>query len=209
MNFSIDELDWEKTNLIPVTVQDSGTGNVLMLGFMNKDALHLTLESKYVTFFSRSKQRLWMKGEVSGNKLALVDIFTDCDKDSLLVLARPLGPTCHKNNQSCYGTESNWNFITNLEGIINQRALENSSDSYTVKLLQQGLNRIVQKVGEESIEVVIAALAKNNIDFCGELADLLFHILVLLQTKKLCFEDVVQVLRGRATKNKGSNLELS
>lgn len=170
MKFSITDLDWTKMqNLIPAIVQDATTGQVLMLGYMNQESLSKTIETKYVTFFSRSKNTLWTKGETSGNKLQLIDILMDCDNDSLLIFTKPLGPTCHKETQSCYGENNNWNYIKNLETTIQHRAIQNSPESYTVKLLQQGISRITQKVGEESIEVVIAALKKMMQNFAVKL----------------------------------------
>ncbi|HEV2614245.1 MAG TPA: bifunctional phosphoribosyl-AMP cyclohydrolase/phosphoribosyl-ATP diphosphatase HisIE [Gammaproteobacteria bacterium] len=182
-------------DLIPAVIQDVNTHAVLMLGYMNQEAYEKTLETKRVTFFSRSKNRLWTKGETSGNKLELISIFQDCDNDTLLIKAKPLGPTCHKGTQTCFNTDGD--FISALEKIIQSRDENRSQKSYTSELFNSGLSRIIQKVGEEGIEVVMAALEKDDREFCGEVADLVFHLLVLLRARKLQFADIVDVLKER------------
>lgn len=199
MKLKIQELAWEKMNgLLPVLVQDAETGEVLMQAYMNQEALENTLENKVLTFFSRSKNRLWTKGETSGNRLELVDIFPDCDKDALLIHAHPTGPICHTGEKSCFGEKSNFNFIESLENIIQHRAEFESENSYTRKLLNSGISRIAQKVGEEGVEVALGAIEKNDKDLCGEAADLFFHLLVLLKARNLKFKDVVEVLKERS-----------
>lgn len=198
----INELAWEKMNgLLPAIVQDAETGSVLMLGYMNKEALQKTIETKWVTFFSRSKKSLWTKGETSGNKLELINVFPDCDNDTLLILAKPTGPTCHKDTASCFsfidGNQTDWGFIQNLEKVIGEREQSRPDNSYTASLFNAGTSRIVQKVGEEAIEVVLAAMEKHDDAFCGEVADLLFHVLVLLRAKHLTISDVIKVLKER------------
>ncbi len=198
MKLNIHELAWEKMDgLLPAMVQDAENGRVLMQGYMNQEALEKTLSTRLVTFFSRSKNRLWTKGEISGNTLELINIFPDCDYDALLIHANPTGPTCHTGEKSCFTDNSEWNFIANLENVIKNRAESGSETSYTVKLLNSGLSRIAQKVGEEGVEVVLAAIEKNDKDFCGEAADLFFHLLVLLKARNLSFSDVIQVLKER------------
>lgn len=198
----INELAWDKMNgLLPAIVQDAETGSILMLGYMNQEALHKTIETKWVTFFSRSKKCLWTKGETSGNKLVLVNIFPDCDNDTLLIFANPTGPICHKDTTSCFSftdrNQTNWGFIQTLEKVIDEREQSRPDNSYTASLFNAGTSRIVQKVGEEAIEVVLAAVEKNDADFCGEVADLLFHILILLKAKKLNLSKVIKVLKER------------
>lgn len=196
-----EKLSWEKMeNLLPVVVQDAATLQILMLGYMNQEALKQTIKTGWVTFYSRSKNRLWMKGETSGNKLALVDIKADCDGDSLLIIANPRGKTCHLNTQSCFGEEvpkSELNFLNQLEALIQERDKESPPESYTVELLSSGLNKIAQKVGEEGVEVVIAALAEDKRALSNEAADLLYHLLVLLYFRALSISDVMAVLRDR------------
>lgn len=197
-----DILVQKKTSeLFPAIIQDANTNLVLMLGYMNEDALQKTIETKWVTFFSRSQNRLWTKGEVSGNKLELVDIFTDCDKDSLLITANPIGPTCHNGTTTCFGQSYriDWSFIQNLEVIIKQRDQWRPERSYTAKLLNSGISRIAQKVGEEGVEVLLAAIEKNNDNFCAEVADWFFHVLVLLRAKNLSLSNVIEVLRNRSS----------
>lgn len=199
--FNINELNWEKMNgLLPAIVQDVNTNSVLMLGYMNQEALQKTIESKQVTFFSRSKNCLWTKGETSGNTLELINIFADCDKDTLLVHAIPKGPICHLGSANCFNQENKQtglSFIEHLEKIIQERDNSRPKNSYTAKLLNSGISRIAQKVGEESIEVVLAAVEKNDEEFCSEAADLLFHLLVLLRAKNLQISDVFKILKER------------
>lgn len=186
--------------LIPAIIQDNQTKKVLMLGYMNQDALDKTIESKKVTFYSRSKNRLWTKGEESGNFLLLVDIKLDCDNDTFLVYVNPIGPTCHKGTDTCWRekNEADYGFLSNLETIILDR--KNNSDnenSYVASLFKKGMNKIAQKVGEEAIEVVIEAKDSNNDLFLNESADLLFHYLILLQAKGFLLQDVVNILKKR------------
>ncbi len=193
--------------LVPAIIQDATTKNVLMLGYMNAEALKKTQETKKVTFFSRSKQRLWTKGEESGNFLNLVSIKNDCDGDTLLITADPVGPTCHKGADTCWGSENNqgFGFLSDLEQVIENRkadALKDASlgqndSSYIVSLFEKGINKIAQKVGEEAVEVVIEAKDDNDDLFLNESADLLFHYLILLQAKGFKLNDVVEVLKLR------------
>ncbi|MFH6960016.1 bifunctional phosphoribosyl-AMP cyclohydrolase/phosphoribosyl-ATP diphosphatase HisIE [Flavobacterium aquidurense] len=186
--------------LIPAIIQDSETKNVLMLGYMNEESLQKTLETQKVTFFSRSKQRLWTKGEESGNFLNLVDIKNDCDGDTLLIQAKPVGPTCHTGADTCWQEENkeNYGFISQLENTIKtRRENADSEKSYVASLFEKGINKIAQKVGEEAVEVVIEAKDNNDDLFLSESADLLFHYLILLQAKGFQLNDVVDVLKKR------------
>jgi phosphoribosyl-ATP pyrophosphohydrolase/phosphoribosyl-AMP cyclohydrolase len=184
--------------LVPAIVQDPSTGAVLMLGFMNAEALQKTEATGHVTFFSRSKQRLWTKGETSGNFLELVSITPDCDNDTLLIKARPSGPVCHTGSDTCFGdTESSLVFLTELESVITSRATQPAEGSYVSKLFAKGINKIAQKVGEEAVETVIAA-KDNDLDaFKNEAADLLFHYLVLLRARGVNLNDITAVLKDR------------
>ena len=191
-------IDFEKGGgLVPVIIQDSRTKEVQMLGYMNQEALDKTLETGLVTFFSRSKNRLWTKGETSGNHLKLVSMKEDCDNDTILLQAIPVGPTCHKGDDTCFGNSTVKGFIYELESIIEEKKGQSPEDSYTSYLFQKGINKIAQKVGEEAIEVVIEAKDDNEELFLNEAADLLYHYLVLLAAKGYAWEDVMQVLRGR------------
>jgi phosphoribosyl-ATP pyrophosphohydrolase/phosphoribosyl-AMP cyclohydrolase len=185
--------------LVPAIVQDANTRVVLMLGYMNADALTQTHETQKVTFYSRSKQRLWTKGEESGNYLHLVDVKVDCDQDALLVLARPEGPTCHTGSDTCWNTqnEPSYGFLSHLEGTISARKNTQSEGSYVASLFKKGINKIAQKVGEEAVETVIEAKDGNDTLFLNESADLLFHYLILLQAKGYSLQDVVAVLETR------------
>ncbi len=196
------KLDFTKNTdgLLPAIVQDSETKNVLMLGYMNQEALNKTLETNKVTFFSRSKKRLWTKGEESGNFLKLVSIKEDCDNDTLLIKARPTGPTCHTGSDTCWQEANNqtFGFLSKLENTIKERQKNaNSENSYVASLFAKGINKIAQKVGEEAVEVVIEAKDSNNDLFLNESADLLFHYLILLQAKGFQLNDIVKVLRSR------------
>lgn len=196
------EIDFSRLahGLIPAIIQDSETKNVLMMGYMNAQAYQKTLDTKKVTFFSRSKQRLWTKGEESGNFLNLVSIKNDCDEDTLLIQAKPVGPTCHKGTDNCWGEEnkSDYGFISTLENTIQLRKENADSEkSYVASLFKLGMNKIAQKVGEEAVEVVIEAKDNNDDLFLSESADLLFHYLILLQAKGYKLDDVVEVLRSR------------
>lgn len=185
--------------LVPAIVQDAQTRIVLMLGYMNADALARTQDTQKVTFYSRSKQRLWTKGEESGHFLHLVDIKADCDQDALLVLARPEGPTCHKGSDTCWNMENkaSYGFLSALEATINQRKTQRTDGSYVASLFDKGINKIAQKVGEEAVETVIEAKDGNDDLFLNESADLLFHYLILLQAKGFTLEDVVRILEKR------------
>lgn len=186
--------------LIPAIIQDSETKTVLMLGYMNAEAYQKTIETGKVTFYSRSKQRLWTKGEESGNFLNLVDIKNDCDEDTLLIQAKPVGPTCHTGADTCWqmSNKSDFGFISHLEDTIKtRRENADSEKSYVASLFKLGMNKIAQKVGEEAVEVVIEAKDDNDELFLGESADLLFHYLILLQAKGYQLEDVVNVLKKR------------
>jgi phosphoribosyl-AMP cyclohydrolase / phosphoribosyl-ATP pyrophosphohydrolase len=191
--------DFNKMNgLVPAVVQDAVTLKVLMVGFMNEEALQKTTEEGKVTFFSRSKNRLWTKGETSGNFLYVRDIKSDCDNDTLLISADPAGPVCHRGTETCFDeTKSSKGFVYRLEKIINQRIDENVKDSYTNNLYLKGINKIAQKVGEEAVELVIEAKDDNDELFKNEAADLLYHYLILLKAKGFRLEDIEKVLEGR------------
>ena len=185
-------------NLVPAIIQDASTKTVLMLGFMNEAALEKTKELQKVTFFSRSKNRLWTKGEVSGNFLLLKDIKVDCDNDTLLISATPVGPVCHTGTDTCWGEKNTSdNFLQQLEAIISDRKNNPTDKSYTSSLFAKGINKIAQKVGEEAIEIVIEAKDNNDDLFLNEGADLLFHYLILLQAKGFKLGDVIEVLKSR------------
>lgn len=199
------KIDFTKNtdNLIPAIIQDNETKNILMLGYMNQEAIDKTLETKNVTFFSRSKNRLWTKGEESGNFLELVSIKNDCDNDTLLIQVNPVGPTCHTGLDTCWQETNNQNFgfISKLENTITERKENADSEkSYVASLFAKGINKIAQKVGEEAVEVVIEAKDNNDDLFLSESADLLFHYLILLQAKGFKMNDVVDVLKRREKK---------
>ncbi len=195
--FDIDGLAWEKQGgLLPAIVQDADTLRVLMLGYMSREALQATLASGQVTFFSRSRQRLWMKGESSGDVLDLVRLEADCDADTLLVLARPAGPTCHLGRASCF-PQAPADGLAELDAVIAQRAQELPEGSYTTRLFEGGIRRIAQKVGEEGVETALAAVAEDDDALLGEASDLLFHLLVLLRARGLSLADALQVLEAR------------
>jgi len=187
------------TGLIPAIIQDAETKSVLMLGYMNQEAYNKTIETKRVTFFSRSKQRLWTKGETSGNFLNLISVENDCDNDTLLFKVKPDGPTCHLGTDTCWGNdnEQNYGFLSLLEDVITERRTNMSDKSYTASLFKKGINRIAQKVGEEAVEVVIEAKDNDDNLFLNESADLLFHYLILLQAKGFKLNDVVNILKNR------------
>lgn len=194
-------INFSKLNgLVPAIVQDARTNKVLMLGFMNEEAYKKTLQDKRVTFYSRSKQRLWTKGETSGNFLELVDILLDCDQDTLLVKANPKGPACHTGADTCFNeTNDDWN-LSSLEAIIQDRKINPQQGSYTNKLLDSGINKVAQKVGEEAVELVIEAKDNNKDLFLGEASDLLYHYLVLLTAKGYTLNEVLDVLKKRHAK---------
>lgn len=197
-NIKIEMLDFSKSDgLVPVIVQDAQTLEVLMLGYMNEEAWQKTQAEKRVTFFSRSKNRLWTKGEESGNFLEVVGLHIDCDQDTVLIKARPAGPTCHTGSRSCFNTEFNQNFVLELERIIKHRYEFPSDESYVNRLRSKGINKIAQKVGEEAVETVIAALAETEHDFINETSDLFFHLLVLLREKGVSLETIAKNLESR------------
>lgn len=195
-------LDWERMGgLIPAIVQDPRSGRVLMLGYMNKDALFATLNSGLATFFSRTRKKLWEKGETSGNRLRVRAIFEDCDADALLVLADPEGPTCHLGTPSCFGagiTGPGW--LAELSDIISERARSGETESYTRRLLDEGPARIAQKIGEEGVEVALAAVTRDKGACAEEAADLLYHLGVLMEARSFDWETVIAVLRERHAK---------
>jgi len=197
-----------KDGLVPAIIQDNTTKNVLMLGYMNEESYQKTIDTKKVTFYSRSKQRLWTKGEESGNFLHLIDLKEDCDRDTLLIRVNPEGPTCHKGSDTCWGEENDqdYGFLSVLEDIIQNRKKISETDpdlrqddkqSYVVSLFDKGINKIAQKVGEEAVEVIIEAKDNNDDLFLNESADLLFHYLILLRAKGYKLNDVTTVLEGR------------
>ncbi len=195
-------IDFKKyaDGLVPAIVQDAQTKNVLMLGFMNQAAVDATLSLKKVTFFSRSKNRLWTKGEESGHHLNYMSMALDCDQDTLLIQASPVGPVCHKGTATCWGNENNLEglgFIAHLEDVIDQRRNSTTDSSYVASLFAKGINKIAQKVGEEAVELVIEAKDENEGLFKEEAADLLFHYLMLLQAKGFKLKDVVKILEKR------------
>lgn len=196
------KLDFEKytDGLLPAIVQDADNGSVLMLGFMNAEAVEATQNSGRVTFYSRSKQRLWTKGETSGNYLELISMAADCDSDTLLIKAKPNGPVCHTGAATCFGESNQKNsieFLNELESVIEERRSNPSPDSYVSKLFGKGINKIAQKVGEEAVETIIAAKDDDIDEFKNEAADLLFHFLILLRAKGIVLADVLGVLKDR------------
>lgn len=193
-------LAWDKMDgLIPVVVQDCATRQVLMLGYMNREALEATLTSGFVTFFSRSKGRLWQKGETSGNRLAVKGVFADCDEDALLVEAEPEGPTCHLGTASCFSEEGadGVGFLATLARIVHQRAEAGDDTSYTARLLAEGPAKIAQKVGEEGVEVALAAVTRDKEGCIEETADLLYHLTVLMEARGYNWDDVAAKLKAR------------
>ena len=195
------KIDFTKGNgLVPVVIQDYNSLQVLMVGYMNEEALNKTREEKKVTFFSRSKNRLWTKGETSGNYLNVEEILTDCDNDSILIKADPAGPVCHTGSTACFGDETAKGFIYELENIINQRIKDNTEESYTNKLYKKGINKIAQKVGEETVELIIEAKDDNVDLFRNEAADLLYHLLILLKAKGFNLQSIEEVLKKRHEK---------
>ena len=187
----------KNTGLVPVVIQDYLNLKVLMLGYMNQDAFDKTLQEKRVTFFSRSKNRLWTKGETSGNYLELMDWKLDCDNDTILIKAKPLGPTCHKGTTTCFAEETDKGFLYELQQTISDKIDNNDENSYTNELYKRGINKVAQKVGEEAVELVIEAKDNNDDLFKNEAADLLYHFLILLKAKNFKLQDIEEVLRGR------------
>ena len=200
MNIDSQELDWSKGDgLLPAVVQHWRSGAVLMLGYMNREALEQTRQSGKVTFWSRSKGRLWTKGETSGNHLVAKSVHADCDGDALIVHAEPVGPTCHLGTASCFGDDSapSLAFLAELDALIARRALERPAGSYTTQLFDAGIRRIAQKVGEEGVETALAATAPDDGELLGESADLLFHLFVLLRARGKSLDDLAVTLAAR------------
>jgi phosphoribosyl-ATP pyrophosphohydrolase/phosphoribosyl-AMP cyclohydrolase len=206
VSLDVGRIDFAKGDgLVPAIVQDADTGAVLMMAYMNREALDQTLSRRRAVFYSRSKQRLWEKGETTGHTLDVVDIAIDCDNDTLLVTARPRGPACHNGTRTCFGDESRTAasgiaFLAKLEGVIAQRATEKPEDSYTARLLAKGLGKVAQKVGEEGVETALAGAGESEQKLIEESADLLFHLLVLLRARSLKLDDVVRQLEARHRK---------
>lgn len=191
-------IDFAKNDgLVPVVIQDNCTLEVLMLGYMNEDAWNKTQEEGLVTFFSRSKNRLWTKGEESGNFLKVISTHVDCDEDTVLIKVKPKGPTCHTGSRSCFQTKFNQNFLFHLERVIKDRYKNPTEGSYVNKLKNKGINKIAQKVGEEATETIIAALNETEKDFVNETSDLLFHLFVLLQEKNISLKKIAKNLESR------------
>ncbi|WP_285165016.1 bifunctional phosphoribosyl-AMP cyclohydrolase/phosphoribosyl-ATP diphosphatase HisIE [Shewanella goraebulensis] len=203
VNFDISTLAWDKQdNMIPAVVQNHLTGKVLMLGYMDKTALEYTLETGKVTFFSRSKQRLWTKGETSGNTLDLVAIDKDCDNDSLLIQVIPNGPTCHTGTESCWPDGNAHPFIDNLTNLIISRKRQSADSSYTASLFERGTKRIAQKVGEEGLETALAAATHDKEELINEASDLMYHLIVLLEDQQLSMAEVNNNLMQRHLESK-------
>ena len=188
----------KNTGLVPVIIQDYLNLKVLMLGYMNQEAFDKTLQEKRVTFFSRSKNRLWTKGETSGNYLELMDWQLDCDSDTILIKAKPLGPTCHNGTTTCFAEETDKGFLYELQQTISDKIDNNDENSYTNELYKRGINKVAQKVGEEAVELVIEAKDNNDELFLNEAADLLYHYLILLKAKGFTLEDVETILKSRS-----------
>lgn len=203
MSIDVLKVDFGKGDgLVPAIVQDADSGAVLMLGYMNREALEETLKRQRAVFYSRGKQRLWEKGETTGHTLDVVDIALDCDADTLLISARPRGPACHNGTLTCFGNEprsaaGSLAFLAKLEGIIEHRATDKPEASYTARLLEKGVARIAQKVGEEGVELALAGVGEANVKVVEESADLMFHLLVLLRARGIAFSDVVRTLESR------------
>lgn len=203
MSLDISTIDFAKGDgLVPAIVQDADSGAVLMMAYMNREALQATLARQRAVFYSRSKQRLWEKGETSGHTLELVDVAIDCDRDTLLITARPRGPACHTGTRTCFGDEprsaaTKIAFLATLEAVIAQRASEKPDSSYTAKLLGKGMAKVAQKVGEEGVETALAGAAESDQKLVEESADLLFHLLVLLKARGIALEQVVDQLESR------------
>jgi phosphoribosyl-AMP cyclohydrolase / phosphoribosyl-ATP pyrophosphohydrolase len=197
---NIEQLDWKKSDgLLPAIIQHWRSGAVLMLGYMNREALLQTLQSGKVTFWSRTKQRLWCKGETSGNYLEFKSAHPDCDADAILILAEPRGPTCHRGTATCFGDEAvpELCVLSDLEDLIAQRDRDRPADSYTTRLFESGIRRIAQKVGEEGVETALAAVAQDDASIASEAADLIYHLLILLRARGVGLGDVTEVLKSR------------
>jgi phosphoribosyl-ATP pyrophosphohydrolase/phosphoribosyl-AMP cyclohydrolase len=203
MRLRADALDWRRHDgLLPAVIQHAGSGKVLMLGYMNAEALERTLRERRVTFYSRSRQRLWTKGESSGNYLSVVDLVADCDSDAILIQAEPAGPTCHLGTESCFAgvgrtTAERLVFLATLEGVIARRIEERPDDSYTTRLYGEGPGRIAQKLGEEGLELALAAVSRDDDAVLSESADLLYHLLLLLKSRGLSLASAVAELESR------------
>lgn len=192
------KVDFKKGNgLVPAIVQDAQTQQVLMLGYMNKEALETTIETGKVTFYSRSKERLWTKGESSGNVMMVQEVRVDCDNDTLLIKANPSGPVCHTGEDTCFAEKSPKGFLYQLEATISERIVSKSDDSYTNKMFRKGINKMAQKVGEEAVEVVIEAKDDNLDLFENETADLMYHLLLLMRAKNSGLENIERILKER------------
>ena len=197
-NGALDELAWDKQNgLLPAIVQDAATLRVLMLGYMDREALRLTLATRQATFYSRSRARLWKKGETSGHTLDIVSVAADCDSDTLLVTAHPRGPTCHLGTSSCFAEHAPSSMAGELDALVATRFRDRPADSYTTRLFDSGVVRIAQKVGEEGVEVALAAVTANDDELLGEAADLIYHLIVLLRARGLSVRDIDTVLERR------------
>jgi phosphoribosyl-AMP cyclohydrolase / phosphoribosyl-ATP pyrophosphohydrolase len=193
------KIEFDKNNgLVPVIIQDNATMQVLMLGYMNEDAFAKTQQEQKVTFFSRSKNRLWTKGETSGNFLLVNEILLDCDSDTILIKATPQGPTCHTGSTTCFNEVTSKGFLYRLQNTISERIDSDDENSYTNKLFKRGINKVAQKVGEEAVELVIEAKDNNDELFKNEAADLLYHFLILLKAKGMKLEDIEAVLKERS-----------
>ena len=200
MNLDVEKLNFAKLNgLIPAIIIDNNNNQVLMLGFMNKESLNKTIETNNVTFYSRTKKSLWTKGETSGNYLNLVNILVDCDNDTLLIYAEPEGPTCHTGNYSCFNVNNikSLNFLNELFNLIKDRKKELPENSYTTRLFKEGENRIIQKVGEEAVETVIAAKNRDKDEIINETSDLIYHLFVMLADQEIEFSEIVDNLKKR------------
>jgi phosphoribosyl-AMP cyclohydrolase / phosphoribosyl-ATP pyrophosphohydrolase len=206
VSLDVAKIDFAKGDgLVPAIVQDADTGAVLMLAYMNREALEQTLSRKRAVFYSRSKQRLWEKGETTGHTLDVLDVVVDCDNDTLLVTARPRGPACHNGTLTCFGDDARSaataiSFLAKLEGVVEQRATQKPEDSYTARLLGKGINKVAQKVGEEGVETALAGASEPERKVVEESADLLFHLLVLLRARGIPLQRVVRELETRHTK---------
>ncbi|WP_343154855.1 bifunctional phosphoribosyl-AMP cyclohydrolase/phosphoribosyl-ATP diphosphatase HisIE [Buchnera aphidicola (Pseudoregma panicola)] len=198
----ISAINWSKVNnIVPVIIQNNFSGRILMLGYMNKEALEMTFNNKIVTFYSRVKKRLWTKGETSGNYLNVIDIILDCDFDSIIILVKPIGKTCHLKNKSCFNYKNTFfDFLYRLEDIIKNKK-KSLKNSYTKKLYNSGIERIAQKVGEESVETILSSLGKDSNKFVNEVSDLLYHLLVLINYKKFNMYKIIHNLIERNKKN--------
>ena len=202
----VEKLAWERMGMIPAIVQDAASGEVRMLGYMNREALDATIASGFVTFFSRSRNALWRKGETSGNTLAVVSIAMDCDSDALLITATPTGPTCHNGTSSCFGdgVTQGTGFIAELERVLADRATADPATSYTARLLSEGVKRIAQKVGEEGVETALAGVAGDDTEVASEAADLTYHLTLMLQARGLSWAPVIDELRRRHAASKAT-----